>query len=380
MTTTLDATALALRVTGDPDPATVARWDALVLAHPTADVTQLSGWARLRREAGYEPLYLLVTDGDRLAGGALVLVRRVPLLGRVGYIPYGPLVAAGEERPDDVLEVLADGLRDLTRRRVRTLFVQPPEGEHRISELLAARGFRPSEADVAPAASLRVDVSADEAELRRALSRGTRRNLKKSGAAGVQVREGTEADLPAIAALMRETGRFHGFAPFSDEYLETMHRELGPAGGLITFVAELDGRPIATTVNTATGSTVRGRFTGLLRSDEVRQLGVASAVYWAGAMWAKQHGYRWYDFNGVLPESVPILTAPEPDIAALPGPDQFKAHFGGRLVQHPQAMERIASPLVRLGYDAARRSTAGRWVVEQVKRAARSGRAKAATD
>lgn len=34
-------------------------WDALVSATPGSDVTQLSAWARLRSNVGYEALYLL---------------------------------------------------------------------------------------------------------------------------------------------------------------------------------------------------------------------------------------------------------------------------------------------------------------------------------
>jgi len=53
--------------------------------------------------------------------------------------------------------------------------------------------------------------------------------------------------------------------------------------------------------------------------------------------------------------------------------DQFKTDFGGRLVRYPQAVEFIASPLVRSAYDLARRSTAGSALLGAARRVARAG-------
>jgi hypothetical protein len=54
---------------------------------PGSDVNQLSAWADVRRAAGFEPLYVLVRRGAELVGGALVMGRRLPLVGEVGYVP-----------------------------------------------------------------------------------------------------------------------------------------------------------------------------------------------------------------------------------------------------------------------------------------------------
>lgn len=366
---------LTVTVSADPGPERLARWDELVLGHPTADVTQLSGWARLRARAGYSGSYVLVDDGGELAGGALVLVRSVPLLGSVGYVPYGPLVRPDAEKPAAVRTALVDALRRLNRRAVRSLFVQPPEGEEEISALLLARGFRSSVADIAPAASLRVDLHREEQELRRNLSRRLRGYLRKCEARGVTVRLAGNDELGLVADLMAETGRHQGFTPFGLDYLQAMDRELVATGGLRCFLGDVDGRAVAVTALTGCGTSLRTRFGGFARSPETRQLGVPAAVDWAALLWAKQQGYRWFDFSGVLPESVPSLAAPEPATEGLPGPDRYKARFGGQLFCYPQPVERIALPLFRGAYDTARRSDAGRWVVEWAKRRARSGRA-----
>lgn len=366
---------LSLVVSAPPDPVRAEEWDALVASHPLADVTQLSAWTRVRALAGYSAMQVLALDGDRIVGGAQVLVRQLRGVGRFGYVPYGPLVSTAVEDPDAVHDALADALADLGRPRFRMLFVQPPEGAERASRAMLERGFRDSDADVAPAASLHIDLRSDEATLRAGLSKRLRTWTNTWEQRGVTVRLADAEDLPLLADLLGETAEHQGFTPFDLEYLTTMYRELAPAGHLLAFIGEVAGRPVATTVLTACGSVVKVRFLGLARNDEGRRLNVPAAVYWAAMRWAKQKGYHWFDFGGVLPSSVPALLSDDPvDRDALSGPDRYKARFGGRAYLYPQPVELIPSPLVRAGYDLARRSTVGRRAVAWAKRRSRAGR------
>ncbi len=368
------AGSLSVVVCTTPGETRLGEWDDLVRSHPLADVAQLSAWARIRRLAGYGAMYVLVVHGERLVGGAQIMVRRMPGLGILGYVPYGPVVSSADEEPDAVQDTIADTLAQLGRRRFRMLFVQPPEGAERASQALLDRGFRDSDADVAPAASLHVDLSLDEAELRANLSKRLRTWTRSWERRGVTVRRGYEEDVPMLAGLLAETAQHQGFTSFGVDYLRTMYRELAPAGHLVVFVGEVAGRPVAMAVFTACGTVLKLRLVGLHRSDEERRLYVAAAVYWGAMKWAKANGYRWFDFGGVLPTSVPaLMSGRRADLDALSGPDWYKARFGGRAFRYPQPVELIPSPIVRTGYDLARRSAAGRHIVSWVKRRSRAG-------
>ena len=357
-------------VTRKPGAAELTAWDALVSAHPGADVTQLSGWGRLRRLAGYSPLYVLVRDQERIVGGAQVLIRRVPVLGSVGYLPYGPLVFGHSKDPEEVCSLLADTLRDLVRDRLRVLFVQPSMGGEHTSQALAARGFRPSDAGISPSVSLRVDLDVDAAELRRNLPKRMRRRTSQWTTSGVTVRVGDAGDLPTLAELNRATGEHHGFSGFGLDYLTTMYRELHP--DVVLFVGEFEGRPVAIQLCTGSGGVLTARMTGFDRSSPGAHLRVPAATIWAALQWGRDNGYREFDFGGIEEQSAAVLEAGGSvrDMASF---DQSKTDFGGRLVRYPQAVEFIASPLVRTAYDLARRSTAGSALLRVARRVARAG-------
>jgi hypothetical protein len=147
-------------VSTQPEDGILRNWDRLVERTSGTDVTQLSAWARVRAMCGFEPVYLFAHRAGELVGGAQILrlSRRPPMMGGVGYLPYGPLIAPTVDDRSTVRSGLAQGLRQLCRSSLRMLFVQPPEGAEDLSADLLAQGFRPSSADIAPAGSLRIDL------------------------------------------------------------------------------------------------------------------------------------------------------------------------------------------------------------------------------
>src|SRR4051794_9934694 len=67
---------------------------------------------------------ILVRDGGQIVGGCQLLVRSVPLIGAIGYVPRGPVLAS---RDPAALDAVLDALRDhARRRRILLLKVQPP--------------------------------------------------------------------------------------------------------------------------------------------------------------------------------------------------------------------------------------------------------------
>lgn len=371
------ANAGRFRVVLSPTPGSelLAVWDRLVDAAPGSDVAQLSSWARFREAYGYQPLYLFVFESDTLLGGAQILHRRVPAIGELGYVPYGPVITGPNHIRPDVLDTTISIFAELARRRFRMLFVQPPQPAHEISHHLTTLGFRASTADLAPAGSVHIDLDPDEDHLRKRLSKGTRRMVNKWPELGVEVRVGDHDDIPLLARMLADTAAHRGFEPLTEPYLQRLYSALAATERAVLFVGEVHGRPVATMLVTLCGATVLKRIGGMYRSEENRRFRVPAAVEWEIIRWAKRNGYRWYDLGGIgeFPLRTLVDGAPGDD-TSWNGADRFKLGFGGTVYRYPTPVEMIRPWPLRLAYDLSRRFPGGRTLVRRATQRLRGGR------
>jgi lipid II:glycine glycyltransferase (peptidoglycan interpeptide bridge formation enzyme) len=366
-----DLGSVSVEVCARPAETVLAVWDSLVAAAKDSDITQLSGWAVVRHTAGYEPLYVFARVAGELVGGALVLVRRVPLVGRIGYVAYGPVIAAAAPR-QAVVTALADTLRDVARTRLRALFVQPFDDED-VSTALLARGFRTSTAGVAPPATIRIDLSASEEELRSGLSKRIRRWTGKWAKAGVTVRRGGVADLEVLADLLRRTAEHQGFSELSPEYVRTLFAQFADSGLVDIFVGEVEGTPVAAELFTTCGGVLRCRLTGMDRSSPAVRLSVTSALDWEAMKWARTNGFDQFDLGGLSASTAALVAEGGFSSPALDGAARFKVGFGGRLHHYPRAVELISSPVLRKAYDMLGSGSAGEAMVDRARQWMRHG-------
>jgi hypothetical protein len=378
MTRTRPGTAtgpVTVELTADPGAAQLAAWDRLVTCAPGTDVTQLSVWAEVRAAAGFSAAYLLARSGQNLIGGAQLLLRGVPGLGRIGYASYGPVLAAEGDVRALAVQALADGLAGLPG--VRMLVVQPAEGTDDVRAALVALGFRPSSAGIAPVGSVRLDLARSEDELRSQFPPRLRSWTRRWSQSGVTVRIGDEDDVPVLAELQRAAADSQGYArPQRPEYLRRMYRELARTGNAALFVGEVHGVPVAADLVTMCGPTVRGRLSGFDRTGPAGRLSVPGAVRWEIIRWAKRSGYRWLDFGGLSEQTLREIVDGQPRGAARPGPDSAKLQYGGVPFRYPGPVELIRPRWVRTAYDAVSDHPWGRERLRRVQQALRSSGAR----
>jgi hypothetical protein len=363
-------------VSVSPRPATeaVRSWDRLVERTPGTDVTQLSAWARVRAPHGFTPLYLFAHRGGELVGGAQVLIRRLPLLGAIGYVPYGPLVDQTADGCATIRRGLLEGLHRLCEGRLRMLFVQPAEGDDDVSTDLLACGFRRSSADIAPAGSIRIDLADDLGTIRSRFGRRLRSWPNRWPERGVTVNQGDARDIPLLTSLAAQTAARHGFRAAPPEHVATVYRELAPGGHAALFVGRVHGTPVAADLVTVCGGMIRGRLCGFDHDGEAARLSVPAAIRWEIIQWGQARGLRWLDFGGLSAASLHALLdgGERTDASAT---DQPKLTFGGTPFRYPPAVELVTPPSLRMVYDVARRSPQGRHAIMWAQQALRGRRA-----
>lgn len=307
------------------------RWDRFVADHPGGGHLQLSQWGAVKRTVGWDSeIAGFETDGG-IVGGAVILHRRIPVLGRIGYIPRGPLLADPGLAPRFVGELT--GLA--SRLGVRHLTVQPPIGGENLEPVLATAGFFPGAASVAPDATLVVDIAGDDDEILGAMSAQTRYNVRLSQRRGLQLREGDATDLAAFHHLLERTARRQGFEPYPLDYYRALWDQLAPGGHLHLFLLELSGEIVSAMLAVTFGDTVTNKLA--VWSGEHGRHRPNEGLYWTVMQWGRLHGFLRFDLEGIpRPAAEAILTGAEIPEKYRGSVASFKLGFGGTPVLLPR--------------------------------------------
>ncbi len=187
-------------------------WDDFLARTAGGDLVQTSAWARLKEASGMEVHRVVVRDHGEIVGGVQLLARRLPVLGAVAYAPYGPVVAS--DAAPEAIALLVDELQRFCRASViRMLFVQLAQEGERVARALRKVGFEPTQMDVAPAATVRIDLTRSADELLEGMSRHTRRDVRQSFREPIRIRFATRGDLRTFYDLYCSTAERQGFTP-----------------------------------------------------------------------------------------------------------------------------------------------------------------------
>ncbi len=322
-------------------------WDEFLASIPGNHHAQTSRWGQLKTSDNGKVVRLMARQDGDIVGGAQVMLRHVPVLGDVGYVPRGPVTA---EPDPSIVELLLQALRKLAHQLgLRYLLMQPPEGENVVEEGLPEFGFNPSSFAPQPTATVKVDLRCDCDALFSQMKKRTRRQIRRGLSAGLTGREGNEEDLPTFHHLLSTTARRQGFTPMTLGYLEAMWRLLAPLGWLKLFIVERGDEPISSQLVVPFGDTVLTKSIGW--SGRESSLGPNQLLDWVTMQWAKRDGYHFYDLEGIdadLAERVRSgcgVVTPEEH-----GRTYYKLNYGGEIVLEPGGYEYVEPALLRWIY------------------------------
>jgi lipid II:glycine glycyltransferase (peptidoglycan interpeptide bridge formation enzyme) len=325
---------------GEADEVQVSRalfddaWDTFVDRAPGGTHLQTTAWATVKATAGWRATRVVVSRDGAVVGGCQILLRALPLVGSVGYVPRGPLFEGDDPaRLPMVLDALA---RVAAEERMAYLKVQPPPGGEGLVPALRDRGFAPSTLEAAPTATVRIALDRPEADILARMRKSVRNNIAGGVRKGVTIREGDEHDLPVLAELVAATSERQGFAPYPPGYYAAIWRSFHPGGRVKLFLAEHDRRVLSALLLVGYGDSVvykMGGWSGARHDIHPNEL-----AHWTAIRWARDHGYRYYDLEGIdLPTARTIAGGEVVPRGEMSGLTSFKLGFGGDVVVFPGA-------------------------------------------
>lgn len=325
-----------------------SEWDHFVWRHPRGHILQTQAWGKLKAAHGWRAARASVLgDQNRPVAVALVLLRSLPYgLGRIAYVPRGPVVNWDDERQ---AEASVQTVCRLARsQRAFAVVIEPelldtPADRH----LLERLKLRPLDFSVQPRRTIWVNLDVDEdVDILAAMKHKTRYNIGLAKRRGVTVRAGSADDAALFYAMLRATAERDSFAihPLSyyRDFLTLFAR--GTDGPARLLIAEYQREPLAALVVAAMGE--RAIYLYGASANHYRELMPTYLLQWEAMLWARQRGCKTYDMWGVPDEDEATLEANfERRSDGLWGVYRFKRGFGGQVVRYIGAWAYVLSPL-----------------------------------
>jgi len=291
---------------------TKEEWDTHFTSHAQSEFLQSWEWGEFQQALGRSVYRIAIAD-------TAVLAIAMPL-------PFGKhyLLVSRTAAP---MNELVEQLR-LLALSLSSLFIRL---EH-VSEIP-----KPGKkvGDMQPSKTMLMDLSLSEEDLLKGMHQKARYNVRLAERKGVVCRLGDVNDLDIFYELSKDTFERKGKSLFSKEYVKTLIAQ--PFARFC--IAEYQGKPLVANLITTAGDTLTYKDGG--SSSEHKNLMAPYALQWFQIKYAKEQGYRWYDFWGV-------------DEKKYPGVSIFKKKFGGTEKEYPGTYDIPVSGFWYAGYRLAK--------------------------
>jgi len=306
-------------------------WNTWVSSTPDGTFYQTTYYAEAMAEMGARPLFLRATEDDHTRGILLGIVSGFGerMLEKFRLTPLAPAIRVTLPHVQsfyaplafDAKAETAGGLLDALTRQTQAYQVEciPPihARHYDLSEAFRARGFRPSHYG-----TFLVDLSTGAEKLWEGLDKAARKAVTGCEEQGVTVsRAATEEDVREYLDLLQSFRKKSGLLmpPF---YPTVGFWKKRHGSCLDIYLARQEGK----LVSGMTAVYFNGIITEVAVARDLQCKAYAQdAIKWEIIQWGAQNGYRLYDVAGVNPN---------PQTPKEKGGYQFKAKWGGRLVEY----------------------------------------------
>ncbi len=300
-----------------------AEWDS-ALQRMGGHFLQSSLWQRVQSALGHDVIW--ARDEQWLWAGAI----RAGRFPRYVYLPHGPTALSMPA----MTNALSSAVTAARERSLDFARVEPAGDAARAS--LRTAGAHPSK-PIQPLWTWVLDITPDEATLRKGLSAGHRGAINAATRRGLGIRATNDPDEIDLFLRIQErsaaAGRFRG-QPAA--YHRAEARTLMPERAATLYVAEAGGAAVAAALCFDFAAT-RYYAHAVSDPDRGRRLQAAAPLVWRMILDAREAGARRFDFWGITPGAA--------GAHAWEGFSQFKRSFGGEAVERAGTWDIGARPL-----------------------------------
>lgn len=328
------------------------QWNDFVLSNEKADILQAWEWGETKCIEGWEPSRVAIVDDElSMVYAAQVLVKEIKFLGKLAYIPHGPIFndelgitdkeltpatkssttpffKSGEK--EEVWDEFQKGLVDWAKENDIFLIEMEPKCATAAVETLhcnvsvsessnvsapkpgnvsAAGPWKISGRNRQPKHKLFMDLTKPDEELMLGMKKNTRYNVRYAKKHGVEIKKYKFND-PEInnkidefhALLLKMQERAKGYPVRSKAYFERLVEEFKETDSMMIVEASFEGEIIAMNISQFTDHWSCSFYAG---SDFTKhsKLKASYLLRWASIQEAKKRGCKTYSFWGIIPNS-----------------------------------------------------------------------------
>ena len=323
-------------------------WDRFLESTPHGQFQQSSCWACAKAVEGWRAIRAAYSDGGRIIGGFQILCR-ASRLGRMGFLPKGPVTVDERALPlDGIVRRVIAMAKD---HGLAAIVVQPAEKNPVSDSLFAGYGFSPNILVPVVARTHLLDLSCGMDKIISNMRRTHSLNIRQARSRGLKIREGSAGDIDLFFRLMVSTcerqekrpipstaaGLLRVWNAFHERHLIRLN------------IAEADGKAIAAGLTLLFGK--RATLWKKGWSGEGNQYHPNNMVTFEAIEWAQQRGFETFDFADMaLPLADTLLSGGRPTEEMKRCVSFFNLGYGGYSLRVPDAFVHIRNPVLRFVY------------------------------
>lgn len=289
---------------------------------------QSSSWNGFQKQRGNRVWQIGIVENDRILAAVSVIEKKLILNMGYLYAARGPIVSDEVNDKLKYLKLILKAVRDITISttknseiffRFEPLFL--PKG---IENLRLIKSCQPSN-------TLLLDLNKSLEQLLSEIHQKTRYNIRLAKKKGIKIErmEDYKKGIKYFWDLMKQTFKRDNFRPHPRSYYKKL-LEIR-AGNACLWLAKYNDEVLITHIVTGFGNTVA--YIHGASSNKHRNLMAPHLLQWEQIKWAKDNGYKIYDFWGIAKND-----NPKDKWAGL---TRFKKGFGGGIKNLPGTFDLV---------------------------------------